>query len=97
MQRRCPNCKSVNVRRSSRGSQDAAQPFYRSPYRCRDCHTKFWAFSRKLSRRIALTVALVVVSLLVITLIVMLPEIGGLTPDSAAEVEGPQPNSAPDR
>lgn len=45
MRRQCPNCKSFNVRRSSRESIDSDQPFFRSPYRCRDCHAKFWALS----------------------------------------------------
>ena len=57
MQRQCPNCKSTNVRRSSRDEGDPEQPLFRSPYRCRDCHTKFWALSTKMYRRILLIAA----------------------------------------
>jgi hypothetical protein len=57
MRRQCPNCKSLNVRRSSRDPEDTEEPLFRSPYRCRDCHTKFWALSTKMYRRIVLIAA----------------------------------------
>ena len=61
MRRHCPNCNSLNVRRSSHDGGDPAQPFFRSPYRCRDCQTKFWALSSKVYRRMILIVAVNVV------------------------------------
>jgi len=61
MRRQCPNCKSVNVRRSSRDAEETEQPLFRSPYRCRDCHTKFWALSTKMHRRMVLIAAVNVV------------------------------------
>ena len=78
MRRTCPNCKSLNVRRSSREpDSDADQPFYRSPYRCRDCRTKFWAFSTKLYRRIIVVGAVVGVMLILMLAIIISAEIGG--------------------
>ena len=48
MARRCPNCKSFNVRRSSAGAIGASgNSVLRSPYRCRDCAEKFWVIGRK--------------------------------------------------
>ena len=49
------------MRRSSRDLEDADEPLFRSPYRCRDCHTKFWALSTKMYRRIVLIIAINVV------------------------------------
>ena len=57
------------LRRSSREPGDAEQPFYRSPYRCRDCRTKFWAFSHKLLRRIVVISIVTVISLVAVALI----------------------------
>ena len=61
MRRRCPNCNSLNVRRSSHARADPTQPFFRSPYKCRDCQAKFWALSSKVYRRMILIVAVNVV------------------------------------
>ena len=61
MRRSCPNCNSLNVRRSSHDRGDSTQPFFRSPYKCRDCQTKFWALSSKVYRRMILIVAVNVV------------------------------------
>ena len=58
MSRKCPNCRSLNVRRSSRGKEPSAQPLFRSPYRCRDCGEKFWVISRKVYQRVGAFVAL---------------------------------------
>ena len=58
------------MRRSSREPEDSNQPFYRSPYRCRDCRTKFWAFSGKLYRRIV--VAGVVVSIVLVLMLALI-------------------------
>lgn len=56
MRRRCPNCNSVNIRRSSLRDGEE-QPLLRSPYRCRDCQTQFWALSTKVYRRAILIIA----------------------------------------
>jgi transposase-like protein len=58
MSRKCPNCRSLNVRRSSHGKDASAQPLFRSPYRCRECGEKFWVISRKIYRRVGAFVAL---------------------------------------
>jgi hypothetical protein len=72
MRRRCPNCKSLNVRRSVRDPEDSEQPWFRSPYRCRDCQTKFWVFSAKMYRRLIL-LAVVNVILFATIWVVMMP------------------------
>ena len=41
--------------------EDAEQPLLRSPYRCRDCQTKFWPLNTKVYRRAILIVAVNVV------------------------------------
>jgi TPR repeat protein len=47
MIRQCPRCRSVNVRRSLLHVSDVTlQHIFFSPYRCRDCRTRFWALSR---------------------------------------------------
>src|SRR6188474_1928473 len=73
MRRRCPNCKSFNVRRSSHEPDDASEPLLRSPYRCRDCHTKFWAISSKVYKRAALILALTVAVFGVVSWLLMVP------------------------
>jgi hypothetical protein len=76
MRRQCPNCKSLNVRRSSREPEDLNQPFYRSPYRCRDCRTKFWAFSAKLYRRIVVVGVVVGIMLVLMLAMIISAEFG---------------------
>jgi len=47
MERKCPQCGSLDVRRSSvRASEMTAQHIFHSPYRCRDCRERFWVVSR---------------------------------------------------
>jgi uncharacterized protein len=47
MLRKCPQCGGVNVRRSViRAPEERAQHTLLSPYRCRDCHERFWVVSR---------------------------------------------------
>ena len=58
MPRKCPNCKSLKVRRSSRGNDPSAQPLFRSPYRCRECGEKFWVIGRRVYERVGAFVAL---------------------------------------
>jgi hypothetical protein len=47
MKRQCLNCGSANVRRSGVVVSDAANHFFRSPYRCRECDARFWVVSKK--------------------------------------------------
>ena len=77
MRRQCPNCKSLNVRRSSRDPEVTDQPFYRSPYRCRDCRTKFWAFSAKLYRRIIVVGVIAGIVLVLMLAMIISGEMGG--------------------
>ena len=58
MPRKCPNCKSLDVRRSTRDKDDLAQLLFRSPYRCRDCGEKFWVISRRIYRRVGAAIAM---------------------------------------
>jgi len=45
--RTCPSCKSFNARRSTvRTSEVTLRHLFVSPYRCRDCRTRFWVLSR---------------------------------------------------
>jgi TPR repeat protein len=47
MTRTCPSCKSHNARRSAvRASEITMRHIFLSPYRCRDCRTRFWVISR---------------------------------------------------
>ena len=47
MAKKCPSCKSLNVRRSTvRTSEITLRHLFVSPYRCRDCRTRFWVLSR---------------------------------------------------
>jgi hypothetical protein len=47
MTRTCPSCKSHNARRSSvRASEITFRHIFLSPYRCRECRTRFWAPSK---------------------------------------------------
>ena len=46
MQRRCPNCGSFSVRRSrTEEDDDDARRSFQARYRCRSCHSLFWAVS----------------------------------------------------
>jgi TPR repeat protein len=47
MQKKCPQCGGLNVRRSSTRSSEATAPhIFHSPYRCRECRERFWVVSR---------------------------------------------------
>lgn len=47
MQRKCPQCGGLNVRRSTvHAPEETAQHTFLSPYRCRDCRERFWVVSR---------------------------------------------------
>jgi hypothetical protein len=48
MVHKCPSCKSYNARRSTvRKSEITLRHIFLSPYRCRDCRTRFWVLSKK--------------------------------------------------
>jgi len=48
MAKACPSCKSLNIRRSVvRASESTRRRLYLSPYRCRDCRTRFWVLGKK--------------------------------------------------
>ena len=84
MQRQCPNCNSLNVRKSVREPEEIEQPFFRSPYRCRDCQTKFWVFSAKMYRRIVLIAVVNVVLFATIWVVTMPPSSPGIAVESRA-------------
>ncbi len=44
--KRCPACRSGNVRRSTIRGTEHGRHALRSPYRCKDCNARFWVFSR---------------------------------------------------
>ncbi len=49
MSRVCPSCKSLNARRSAvRASEITLRHIFLSPYRCRECRTRFWVLSRNI-------------------------------------------------
>jgi hypothetical protein len=43
----CPACRSVNVRRSHVRASEAQLHLVFSPYRCANCHARFWVISRR--------------------------------------------------
>lgn len=49
------------------------EPLFRSPYRCRDCHTKFWAISSRVYKRAGLILALTVAVFGVMSWLLMVP------------------------
>lgn len=60
--RKCPKCGSVRVRRSSaRPGRNSGRRLYRSPYRCRDCGTRFWAISHRAIATAAVVVTFAIV------------------------------------
>lgn len=51
MTRTCPSCKSQNARRSSvRAAEITLRHIFLSPYRCRECRTRFWVLSKNVYR-----------------------------------------------
>ena len=73
MTRKCPSCKSTNVRRSS---TPASEVTWRngvfSPYRCRDCTLQFWVISRKTYTIAGAIVAAIAAMVLAIVVLEML-------------------------
>lgn len=69
--KRCPVCKSINVRRSSAGAAEARSHGFQSPYRCETCDTRFWVISRK--ARLAAAAAAVCVLVIVLAVVSSIP------------------------
>src|SRR5262245_60622213 len=64
--KRCPGCRSFNVRLSSfYGASEAALFGALSPYRCNDCHTFFRVVSREFRVGVAVILSIVVTSVVV--------------------------------
>jgi len=67
--KRCPGCRSFNVRHSSfYGASDAALFGALSPYRCNDCHTFFRLVSSEFKVGVAVILSVVVSSVVVMLL-----------------------------
>ena len=56
MRRRCPHCKSLDVRRRVTDPRDAHVAWFRSRFRCRDCKESFWMMNHKAYRLLGLFV-----------------------------------------
>ena len=66
MTKTCPSCKSVNIRRSVvRTSESARRRMFLSPYRCRDCRTRFWVVGKKGYYLVGLVGCVMVVAVIV--------------------------------
>ncbi len=50
MRRKCPGCKSLDVRRCVPSRRDGRASLFRSRFRCRDCKETFWVINRKAYR-----------------------------------------------
>lgn len=70
MQRRCPSCGSLDVRRSNTRDRDEdPRTLLRSRYRCRTCSELFWVVSARTYRSVGIFVG---VSLLVTAVVALL-------------------------
>lgn len=73
MKRKCPSCKSANVRRSS--TPEAERTWRNevlSRYRCRDCMLQFWVISRRTylaAAATAVAIALIVVAVFLLDMV----------------------------
>lgn len=80
MIRKCPNCRGLNVRRSSiHVSEVTWQHILLSPYRCRDCRKRFWVLSRN-AHYLAGTVVVAIVT-------------GAIAWSVSGILDGPRPDS----
>ena len=50
MRRKCPGCKSLDIRRCVPSRRDGRASLLRSRLRCRDCKETFWVVNRKAYR-----------------------------------------------
>jgi hypothetical protein len=53
MPRRCPACRSTQVRRSGTYPYETSRHPFQSPYRCLECDARFWVTSRRTRTAIA--------------------------------------------
>ena len=73
MTRKCPSCKSANVRRSSTPASEVTwRNGVLSRYRCRDCMLQFWVAGRKTYLIAAGIVAAIAVIVLAVVVLEML-------------------------
>jgi len=73
MTRKCPGCKSANVRRSSTPASEVTwrnEVFSR--YRCRDCMLQFWTIGRKTYLMAGAFVAAIAAIVLIVVVVEML-------------------------
>lgn len=95
--RRCPQCGSREVRRSQIRCAEHGDHAFRSPYRCRECNTRFWIISRRTRVGItaigALIAAMLVVGSVALLLARLVPERSASTTEQAASdyYEAPVP------
>jgi hypothetical protein len=62
MTRTCPACKSKNARRSAiRAAEITWRHVFLSPYRCRECRTRFWVLSRNFYTSVSVVVVAIVI------------------------------------
>jgi transposase-like protein len=70
MNRKCPGCRSRNVRRSPTPEPDVTwRRHFLSPYVCRDCKLQFRVISRRTYRAAAVILATIVVAVIAIFLL----------------------------
>ena len=68
--RKCPRCGSQNVRRAHFHSRDEVRSrLLTSPYRCKECSTRFWALSHKGRRSVIQILVVLIASVTIISLI----------------------------
>ena len=61
MPKKCPECGSLAVRRSSfAGPEEQQDHILLSPYRCQDCNARFWVIGRK-ARRMMIAVLILII------------------------------------
>jgi hypothetical protein len=78
MTKKCPSCKSANVRRSSTPEPEVTwRNGVFSRYRCRDCMLQFWVIGRKTYLTATAIVAAIAVIVLAIVVLEMLASLGG--------------------
>ncbi len=83
--RRCPACRSNDVRRSRVRASESDAHALRSPYRCKSCNTRFWVVSRK-ARIGAVAAGVCVLTVTVVVAVATLMPYGSLRGESAAGI-----------
>lgn len=71
MQRRCPSCGSLDVRRSNtRDRDEAPRTLLRSRYRCRTCSELFWVVSARTYRIVGIFLGVSLLTVVVLALLI---------------------------